>query len=1148
MKKLSITLLGLILAAYALADSSGKCGYNLIWSYNEATKTLTILGSGEMDGYSNPSDQPWANFRSQIEKVEIGNDVTSIGVRAFNSCKSLKQIVFSKKITVIGDYAFSSCESLTDISIPVSVNRIGINAFAGTGWFNSITDYGPVYLDNWLIGYNGIKPYGKFIIEPGTKGIADRACYNCTTLESVQISDDVLYIGNEAFSGCSKLTSVFMGNSIKNESRNAFSQCQKLSTIFYTGDVAPTGWIATTNTYVPNKSTYINPNYINGAGASSIKEMMSFENEFTYTGQAPTPTRTNNVEGYEADLTIPTLKSNAGNYTEYIPVKFTKDDTSFSTNIRYDYSIRPILLNVSVANFTREYGEDNPTFIFSYSGFVNGESENVLTTLPIASTTATKASDVGTYPISINGGAATNYSFKYEPGTLTITKALLTAKVNDATKQYGTDNPTFSITYAGLKNDETSPKWSEELKYETAATKTSDAGNYEIRATGTPRNYELSKIDPGKLTVTQAPLIIKANNATRKYFEANPVMGYSCSGLVNNDGIEALTKEPTITTAAMQTSNAGDYEITASDAEAKNYSITYEKGKLTVAKRQLTVTANSVSRDYGDENPMLTMTYNGFVNDENESILLERPSISTTATEQSNAGTYPISLLGGHSTNYELTLKDGTLTINKAPLYIIVEDATREYGDDNPNFQLRFEGLKLNETAPQMEKQITLTSEAGKTSSVGEYEIVASGGIATNYLLTYTPGTLKVTPAPLTVTVLSNTRNYGDANPTFDYSVSTTKLLTDIFTTLPTIECAATNTSPVGKYIIKASGAVMPNYTITYENSVLLVEKRPLDISANDSERKYGEQNPEFKITYKGFANGEDESFLLTKPSAECSATVTSDAGVYSITVDGASNDNYFFKYYNGTLTIHKAEQTINWEQDLSGLKVGDQVELKAEVSSGLPVTYTLDDTNAAEIYSAGGKTYLDCKAGGQFLIRAMQNGSENYHSSPKVSNIATIAEHDLSDDPLLTIKLADIGIVSVPVTKGRVYTFTIEPNVGWKIHSVSFNNEDVTNLLSSDGKFTSPAITSNSTLSVFYEQDDNSSVNAVRASQVMIQACSSGIRVTNAKVGDVIQIYTVEGLLQKSMKIESDTIDISLAKDNVYVVKVSGKTIKLCL
>ena len=72
MKRLSITLFALILSLYASADDSGTCGYNLRWTYKEATKTLSIYGSGEMDDYSNMTlstsgggtSAPWAKLKS----------------------------------------------------------------------------------------------------------------------------------------------------------------------------------------------------------------------------------------------------------------------------------------------------------------------------------------------------------------------------------------------------------------------------------------------------------------------------------------------------------------------------------------------------------------------------------------------------------------------------------------------------------------------------------------------------------------------------------------------------------------------------------------------------------------------------------------------------------------------------------------------------------------------------------------------------------------------------------------------------------------------------------------------------------------------------------------------------------------------------
>lgn len=78
-------------------------------------------------------------------------------------------------------------------------------------------------------------------------------------------------------------------------------------------------------------------------------------------------------------------------------------------------------LTVTADDQQRNYGQDNPTLTAKYDHFVNGEDETVLTALPTISTTATKTSAPGTYPITVSGGVADNYTIDPKPGTLTVT-------------------------------------------------------------------------------------------------------------------------------------------------------------------------------------------------------------------------------------------------------------------------------------------------------------------------------------------------------------------------------------------------------------------------------------------------------------------------------------------------------------------------------------------------------------------------------------------------------------------------------------------------------------------------------------------------------------------------------------------------------
>lgn len=826
--------------------------------------------------------------------------------------------------------------------------------------------------------------YVRTITLPKTIETIGSYAFSNSKITNVNLPETLSSIGNYAFQN-SSITEMVIPVLTSFGYYNAFDKCDKLRTLIYLRANAPSNWTATSFTYVPNMFSYNSPKHsINNI---RIIQMISFsQTTFDYTGLAPNPTWTNNMEGYSVKFEMPTLNSEVGSYKIVIPATFTKGEESFTAQIPYTYTIKPVILKATVKNESKTYGEQNPDFTISYSGFVNGEDESVLTTKPSVATTVDEKSAVGTYPITISGGEAKNYTFEYEQGELTVNKASLSIQVIDANKVYGEENPSFTLGYSGLKNEETVPEWTTAPKFTTTATKESGAGNYEVSVTCDPKNYEINKNTPGKLTIKKASLTIKANNATMDYCGTMPSYSYTYSGFVNGDTEDALSTKPSIATDATATSNAGTYTIMPEGAQANNYDFTYTAGTLTIKQRPLTVKANSVSRLYGEENPTFTVEYSGFVNNETKAVLDVEPTISTTATIQSKAGTYDIRVSGGRAVNYALTYQNGQLTITPRSLKAFVGNYERPYGQNNPTFTIEYEGLIGNDTGASL-------------------------------------------------------------------------------TTQPMVRISATKTSNVGTYPIEVTGGYSPNYTLSYGS---------------------------------------------------------------------------------GTLTIVKAEQTFTWNQDLTNLKVGDQVELQASASSNLPITFTADSENFAEIYKAGSKTYMECKKAGSFHIKAVQDGNDNYYSTQRINKEVTIVGED-EYNPTLFIKQTDNGMVSTKVNKGSTHTFTIYVETGWKIHSVTFNNTDVTNKLSSGNTYTTPEITENSTLTVVYEQE-NSAVNAIQNSNVKILATAEGIRVTGVNSDDVIRVYTIDGTLKKSVRAEGSQIEITLHKNNIYVVKVGAKTVKLRL
>ncbi|RZM10051.1 MAG: T9SS type B sorting domain-containing protein, partial [Pedobacter sp.] len=96
----------------------------------------------------------------------------------------------------------------------------------------------------------------------------------------------------------------------------------------------------------------------------------------------------------------------------------------------------------------------------------------------------------------------------------------------------------------------------------------------------------------------------------------------------------------------------------------------------------------------------------------------------------------------------------------------------------------------------------------------------------------------------------------------------------------------------------------LDNYTITYVNGNLTVNKKDLLIIADNKEKFAGMQNPQLTASYEGFVNTEDSSVLTDLPVLKTTAKVSSGIGVYDIDIDEAVSENYNITYRKGVLEV----------------------------------------------------------------------------------------------------------------------------------------------------------------------------------------------------------------------------------------------------
>jgi hypothetical protein len=521
--------------------------------------------------------------------------------------------------------------------------------------------------------------------------------------------------------------------------------------------------------YAINLSGAFDPNYVisyvNGNLTVTQAGLMITPNAETKVYGAALPALTASYSGFvngdtSLNLTTqPTLSTTAtaASHVSVIPYSITAsgavDPDYFITYSSGALTVTPALLSIIADDQTKVYGAAVPSLTASYAGFVNGDTYLSLITQPTLATTATVGSHVNGSPYAIipSGASDSDYSITYINGSLTVTAAALTILANNAANVYGAALPALTASFSGFVNGDTSFSLTTQPTLTTTATSSSHvSGNpYTITASGAADNdYSISYV-PGTFTVSPAPLTITANNQTKAYGAALPVLTASYSGFVNGDTSGSLTPQPTLATIATAGSSVGIYAIMASGAVDSDYVISYIPGTLTITQVLLTVTANDASRPYGTTNPVFTGTIVGLV--DGDAITA---TYSSEAATNSPAGIYqivpalddPLNL----AVNYTVFLFDGDLTVLAAlvltpgPAYYVVGSAPINLDTNamvNDGGSINYAGGQLTVTIvtnAEPGDELSVVSEKGLMRIELEGTNVSYGG---NYFATFTQTT-----------------------------------------------------------------------------------------------------------------------------------------------------------------------------------------------------------------------------------------------------------------------------------------------------------------------------------------------------------------------------------------------------------------------
>ena len=532
------------------------------------------------------------------------------------------------------------------------------------------------------------------------------------------------------------------------------------------------------------------------------------------------------------------------------------------------FTINKATATVTADNKSKTYGATDPTLTATVTGVVNNETLNY-------TLTRANGENAGEYAITVNLGSNPNYEVTSTNGTFTINKATATVTADAKTKVYGAPDPTFTATVTGVQSGD-------QLNYTLARVTGENAGTYAINVTlGDNPNYEVTTT-AGTFTITKATATVTANNASKVYGATDPTFTATVTGVQSGDQLN-------YTLARANGENAGEYAITVTLGSNPNYDVTATNGTFTINKATATVTADAKSKTYGADDPELTATVTGAVNNETLNYTLSRAN-------GENAGTYAITVTLGSNPNYDVTPANGTFTINKATAAVTITGNTgsKTYNGREQSVTGYTVGIPSGVNIQQSEISTTATATA-KGTNVGTYTMgltaAAFGTTNGNYDVTFqvTDGSITINRADATVTADNKTKVAGELDPSFTATV--TGLQNGETASVLTYTFSRETGEGVGTYAIKPAGdAQQGNYNVTYVHGTLTITEPACPTMGTTS---YTPSTVTASAT----------SITFTTTLNNVASGVTISDATFTVVSDGVANQTLNATYSNGTIT-----------------------------------------------------------------------------------------------------------------------------------------------------------------------------------------------------------------------------------------------------
>ena len=433
-------------------------------------------------------------------------------------------------------------------------------------------------------------------------------------------------------------------------------------------------------------------------------------------------------------------------------------------------TITPATLSVAADVQTKVYGQADPALTYVATGFQFSDNEATVLTGALS---RAAGEDVASYAIGQGTLAAnSDYTISFTGNSLTITPATLDVTADAQTKVYGAADPTLTYVATGFQfsDDETSV-----LTGALTRAAGEDVASYAIGQGTLAANSDYTISFTGNsLTITPATLVsVSAVNISY----GTALVNTQLSGSASEAGTPVagtFAYNPSVLGTVLRANVAPQSEpVIFTPTDTTDYNTVTATASINVSKAILSIGTVYDSLTYGTTlgyatNPTTVEDANG--NAVSGDFDYTDGTMDVTDTVL-NVGHYDLSVTfyPTDTTDYNSVTTTASIDITKAQLQITAANATRVYGQDNPDLTSKIyiaQGTGWVDTGQSWTADTTATTN----SAVGSYAIqpteITDQAFLTNYDISYVTGELTLTPAPLTVTGITASDKVYDSTTT----------------------------------------------------------------------------------------------------------------------------------------------------------------------------------------------------------------------------------------------------------------------------------------------------------------------------------------------------------------------------------------------